>query len=363
MTIYAVHYAWIPGHHTQGPVGIWDATGAHYYPELTAEHQSSGAAYVMPVVRGQLAHTFESWLESKAETTSTYDNWDRIDSYAPMQKVLDAMLAEFLAEEHPVGQLIVPDPVPEPEPETGLDDEAVTDPMLSNAPPALRRRIAESWWIASELAARHPERLVSELHPGGGTYDCLSLTTPGAVSGGPIYLNREGTIQVHAEDGGRTLLMMPWADAMAARSLHDVVKQLEAAAGLELRGKRPPTTARTLVYRAIAAFLGQQLNDRDTWDVRCEFNDNSGSGGSFVVGYLAGFPLAQAAARQVERIGIWGEPESHYWAILRNDEPVAVLSIEGELYLDDTEIALFPLYQETKSVAAVVARTLGRFLQ
>lgn len=60
---------------------------------------------------------------------------------------------------------------------------------------------AASWRLASELVRRHPDRLrILRTHPGGGQYDCLTVTTR-AADGGVIQLNRLGTIQVHERFG------------------------------------------------------------------------------------------------------------------------------------------------------------------
>ncbi|MGH3703464.1 MAG: hypothetical protein ACRDT9_02440 [Agromyces sp.] len=234
------------------------------------------------------------------------------------------------------------------------------DPEVSVSP-ARRRVLAESWWIASELASRHPDHIVYEIHPGGGMYDCLTLAQPGRDGPGVIMLNREGTIHVHAPIDGGTDFGLTWANALSADSPHDVVKQLEIAARIQLARKRPPTTQRTLVYRVIAAFLALQLNDRHQWDARSEFLDTSGYGGG-ARGYLAGFPDARNAADGAKLIGIPGEPESHFWAVLRNGEPIAVMSINGMLYTGESTIELLPLYRRLGSVAAVVTQALGRWL-
>lgn len=47
-----------------------------------------------------------------------------------------------------------------------------------------RFRIAQSWWIASELARRNPHLFIHEWHPGAGGYDCLGLVDDRALSEG-----------------------------------------------------------------------------------------------------------------------------------------------------------------------------------
>ena len=63
---------------------------------------------------------------------------------------------------------------------------------------------AASWRLASELVRRHPlTTRVPHTHPGGGQYDCLTITSPTGV-GGAVQLNRNGTIQVHDRFDGRS---------------------------------------------------------------------------------------------------------------------------------------------------------------
>ena len=63
---------------------------------------------------------------------------------------------------------------------------------------------AASWRLASELVRRHPVTTrILHTHPGGGQYDCLTITSPNG-DGGSVQLNRNGTIQVDDRFDGRT---------------------------------------------------------------------------------------------------------------------------------------------------------------
>jgi hypothetical protein len=350
--IYAVHYRWIPDHAMQGPVGIWNEAGDSYYPEVTAHLRGSGAP---PSGKVPTHFTFVGWLEMKSESTGTYENWSRVDSDLPMQVVLDELQTEFFSVAHPVKSITVADTEVSDPDESADSYPTASKPVISD--PANRRVIAESWWIASELVARHPDHVVYEMHPAGGSYDCLAIRLPTSAHYA-VMLNRVGSIQVLTTGFGVT-----WHEALAAASPHDLVKRIEREVGLELRGKRPPTTSRTLAYRVIAAFLELQVNDRFFWDARCEFLDSSDGYAEELNGYLAGFPAAQAALAGTPRLGLPHEPESHFWALLRDDEPVAIISMEGYLYVDEQPVELLRLYQESRSVINVVVSTLGRWLR
>ncbi|PPF54297.1 hypothetical protein C5B94_08045 [Clavibacter michiganensis] len=358
MSVYAVHYTWVQGHAMQGPVGVWGADGRSYYPSITAAHANNGAADVMPIITQQTGHTFESWLEMRGETAGTNTNWRRVDSMTSMREVLDGLQQDFFSEQHPV------------KPTTGAQFstavEELEEPHVESAAantdlvPAHRRINAESWWIASELAARHPDHLVTETHPGGGMYDVLALVVPGNPE--RIRMNRGGSLTVGRWDESERL-RLSWPQIMAASSPHGVVKHVEAAAGLTLGTSRPPTSRRTIVYRFIASFLAMQVNNRHAWDCRSEYLDSSDIDGG-PRGYVTRFPAAEQAMRRVVPVGMPAEPHSYFWALLREGEPVAILSLDGTLFEGDRVVDLLDVYQqEGRSATAMVASAMKAYLR
>lgn len=348
---YAIHFDWIPGHSQNGPVGIWNEHGECHYPKAMAALQVEGAQSYSS--RGT-SHTFESWLAMREETTSTYGaNWSSIDTDESMETVIEAMAAEFLAVEHPQMTFIA-DAADSPN-ASEVDEPGRS--TLSEAP-SLRRIIAESWWIASELAARHPEYVVWEMHPGGGTYDCLALLKPGDESP-DVQLNRAGSLHVLSGD-----FHLSWREVLADPSSHGPVKSIEEAAGLTLNEHRPPSTQRTLTYRFIGALLRMQIHDRYTWDARNEFLDSSGWESADFRGYMARFPAAVAAARSTTNLGLYGEPQSHFWAILRDEKPVGLVSVEGVLYRDNGTFDLMAEYRAAgRSLTLVITKCVGDWLR
>ncbi|TDW28931.1 hypothetical protein EDD25_0601 [Cryobacterium psychrophilum] len=346
---YAIHFDWIPGHSQNGPVGIWNEDGECHYPVSTGALQAKGAQSFAD--RGN-AHTYETWLAMREETTSTYGaNWSPIDTNQPMEVVIESMVAEFLAVEHPTLTHVAD--VPDIHDAEDVDEPA---PVVAPATPAMRRIISESWWIASELATRHPEHLIWEMHPGGGMYDCLALWKPGEDPS--VQLNRAGSLHVLTS----TDFHLSWSDVLADQSPHGPVKAIEEAARLTLGGSRPSSTRRTLAYRFIATLLRLQLHDRHTWDARNEFLDSVWNHDN-LRGYLGRFPAAAEAARTAPEIGLPGEPQSHFWAILRDEEPVAIISIDGVLYRDSGTFDLMAEYQAVgRSITHVVAKCAGDWL-
>ena len=108
---------------------------------------------------------------------------------------------------------------------------------------------AASWRLASELVRRHPlTTRVLHTHPGGGQYDCLTITSPTAT-GGTIQLNRNGSIQVHQRfDDSPDPQWEPtsWDEYLRAdpRAFLNV---LERAAGLPTPRYVPPSDPMTIV--------------------------------------------------------------------------------------------------------------------
>ena len=49
-------------------------------------------------------------------------------------------------------------------------------------------------------------------------------------------------------------------------------------------------------------------------------------------GFVEGFPEALRHFSSTPELGLWHEPGSHFWAVLRDQVPVAIVSIEGRVY-------------------------------
>ncbi|MBA4248549.1 MAG: hypothetical protein C0444_09700 [Microbacterium sp.] len=372
MTLYALHHDWIDGHVAQAPVGIWNEDGESYYPPFTVHLQHRGyRAGSRPPERSWAGH-----LEYLTDSSSAYNaNWSIVDSELTMPEILITLQERFFAVEHPEPTLSgradgLPghkqdsegreedSDLPKEDSVGRKEDSGEDEGKTSAFTPAHRYVIAQSWWVASELARRHPDLVIHEMHPGGGMYDCLALLSPGDLK--PfVQLNRVGTIHVMSTPEYRTT----WAEALEAASPHAVVKEIEQVADLKMPAKAPASTPRTLAYRFIAATLNATLNDRYRWDARNEFFDSSEDNPTVLNGYLAGFPEVRRSLPATPQMGLWHEPESHYWALLRNDSPVAIVSIEGVVYRPDRQIDLTTEYRRHDSrMQPVVASALADVL-
>ena len=223
--------------------------------------------------------------------------------------------------------------------------------------PARRFVIAQSWWIASEIARRHPQLVLIETHPCDGMYDCLTLVDRYRWTS-VVDLNRVGRLHVRGRTGFAT-----WSDAIGAPDGHEMVRRLERAAELPARRPTPPTTARTLVYRLIARVLTSLIDDRHAWDARNGFHDSSG-GDAGRRGDLDLFPTIRSDLDEDRQDGFLGDPACRYWLLTRADEAVAVLDGDGRLHRRDrSPVTLLPLYRRTgSSLTATIGGALGDLL-
>lgn len=320
------------------PVGAWEIDGAAATPYYPAEHQK----YLKRGEKALLERPTESLEEWVNFLTYKSQSW-RIhmhDSGLIFGEAAPDLVAAYLEEqrafhEH-VASLQEKNAVIRA---TAAEAAHDTDHASDAGWGATRIALAQSWWIASELVRRHPRLLAYEMHPGGGQYDVLCVTDPDSLSPHAasehlprVMLNRVGTLQVHR--GTDTEIIATWIQVLESPTPHSIVKDLERHAGWPPTQAAPATTKRTLAYRLFASVLTMTLNDRYPWDVRSEFLDTSGYGGARA-GYLAAFPAAVESARTTPSLGIHGEPESHFWALRRGGETVAIVSIEGQAYFAD----------------------------
>lgn len=347
----------IAGTSAQAPVGVWEQNGsAQYRPGFAP------AAEVLDAMRHELEHLdIETWVDQRDAKHGTWgDGWSVIHSALSADDLLQSLHSSFVDTNPPI--------TPEQNPPEQIRDATMTATELDEPlqggdqvpeyRPAARFVIAQSWWIASELVRRHPELLIHESHPGGGMYDCLTLLA--AQTRMPVaQINRAGSIQVNAASD----FSARWDQVFSAPSPHALVKQIEAAAGLRQPARTPRSTRRGLSYRFIAAALNMTVNDRHAWDARNEFIDAADwwPGDAELHGYLETFPKATADLSSTPQIGLWHEPQSHFWALLRAEEPVALVSIEGKVYIRDRTIDLRSEYSTGKPMQLIVATVLSEF--
>lgn len=230
--------------------------------------------------------------------------------------------------------------------------------------PARRLQIAQSWWIASELARRHSHLFIVEHHPLGGFYDSLGMVDLNRdKTSSVVDINRPGSVHIHSSGEWEPISL---SEALSLESPHEVVKRVEVATGWGSPTSAPKTTARSLTYRVIARVLASMVNDQHMWDARTGWRptgDESSLGGMQAHEGLDKFPLAKYLAHSLPSLGLIGEPFIHVWILKRNDEPVALLDTAGRVVTKSGYRELLPTYRHHgRNLTRTIADALGDVL-
>lgn len=365
MTAIAIHRVRTAKGKPFEPVGVWMIDGeqaAPFYPHQHEQYRDRGWKAIVE----RPMESAEHWIGYKASTSPSWRLYEPETALFDLgepdaESVYEEVRGEFEA------QMALPlsDASDETLRVTGLTNDGADS--ATGGWGVNRFAIAQSWWIASELVRRHPELMVYEMHPGGGQYDVLCVATPDQFTQNTrnlaprVMLNRAGTIQIHR--GGHSEIVANWTSVLEAAGPHDIVKVIETRTGWGPPSSSPTTTERAIGYRFFAAALAMLINDRHPWDVRCESLDSSDWGLSRA-GLISEFTDVNAELPRTPRLGIHGEPYSHYWALLRGAEPVAVVSIEGDIYLRGVpRRALMDAYAKCHSrLVPMVADLLRKWL-
>jgi hypothetical protein len=182
---------------------------------------------------------------------------------------------------------------------------------------------AASWRLASELVRRHPNMTrVLRTHPGGGQYDCLTITTPTA-QGGTIQLNRHGTIQVHERFDGRPVEgwePAEWDDYLRAAP-REFLDRLERASGLTRPANVPSSVPMTLTCRVLAALASTAVKSVHGIEIQPGYIDTSGYGGG-PNETLDTFRAIPDDLRRTQDGDLFDEPGYRFWIVMRNDVPI-----------------------------------------
>jgi hypothetical protein len=182
---------------------------------------------------------------------------------------------------------------------------------------------AASWRLASELVRRHPNTSrVLRTHPGGGQYDCLTITTPTA-HGGTIQLNRHGTIQVHERFDGKPVENwepVEWDDYLRADP-REFLDRLERESGLTRPAQVPASVPMTLTYRVLAALAATAVKSAHRNEIQPGYIDTSGYGGG-PNDALDSFPSIPDDLRRTREDDLFGQAGYRFWIVMRNDVPI-----------------------------------------
>lgn len=181
--------------------------------------------------------------------------------------------------------------------------------------PSDRHTSAIAFWLASELARRHPHYV---LHGEGP--DELTLVSAAAPT---IHISRCAAVSV----GGRELVGT--SELFAADDKRGLIGDLEESIGLPVRKHAAPTTERTLIYRTMAHIAALLISDKGTWDL----------------------------------IAVKSKEPVDAWQLNSDGEPVALLMPDGYVRIADRTINLLERYHfHGRRMTSMVGEVFGAVL-
>ena len=130
--------------------------------------------------------------------------------------------------------------------------------------PALRFKLEQTWWVASELARRSGGYL-TEFSVQDGFYFGLEMRRGGAENDGRVSFNYGGSLHFwpgKSSSDQHSHESIPSANLLASDDPHHMVKQIESIMGWRVTNTAA-TNPRTLVYRVISGLLSASLNHQD----------------------------------------------------------------------------------------------------
>ena len=210
-----------------------------------------------------------------------------------------------------------------------------------------------SWRIVSELHRRYPNKLkVTETHPGGGLYDCLTLFDEKQRH--IADFNREGSLHIFATFDNSALQesLDIWTEMFDTTNVKGTLDRISSMLGLPIPSKLPPSTPTTLIYRFISAFLTHSAFGIHRWECRNGCLDTSGpEDGGKRHHLFEKFPGLgnENNLRKIEPF--YGEYAYNFWFLLKNDVPVLCLDTCGIVYrIDGKSYDLGELYQVNRKI-------------
>lgn len=223
-----------------------------------------------------------------------------------------------------------------------------------------------SWRLLTETVRRAGDRLrIYETHPGGGSYDCLSLFS--GAGDAVAHLTRGGSFHVLSRlDGATRLGNVPegvegsswnlWPGVIAAADPAGIVDEICQRIGLTVPSKLPPSTPAVLTYRFITTFLSQATGGRTSWECRSGFLDSSGPGGCRVRSeWFDAFPVAKERLLARDDSDFLNQAAYRFWFILRNSEPVLSLETTGTVSsLSGVKVNISKAYRTDRRIWPII---------
>ena len=239
--------------------------------------------------------------------------------------------------------------------------EAETDDDESLAP-ADRFTLSRAWWIAGQLVRRHPDLTVSRVVD---DEQVPLLIVHDAAETIRVQFDLPAWIQYLTPSG---LRQITWGEVFAEAAPLAVVRTIETEVGLGV-----PIEARdspqSLVYRTIACALALGLDSTATWQaVHARIDVATPSDSDWEL--FDAFPTGPALAQDVidvalVRVATSGAFALHQpvWALLRDVQPVALLSVSGSVHTATGEVDLAAAFEDAgRSISAMTVALFGDHL-
>lgn len=293
-----------------------------------------GAAGGAIVARGE-----RTWLTGLGITPAF---WSRIE---PAEDLGEALHAPRQARKEPAPE------APGPQVETPIEADD------TDFQPADRFTLSRAWWIAGQLVRRHPDLIVSrvldpEQTPLLMVHDAAEITR--------IQFDLPAWIQYLTPAGLRRIT---WAEVFAEGDPLAILRTIETEIGLGVPIEARDST-QSLVYRTIACTLALGLDTPATWQAvhaRVEVTDPDATHWELFDAFPTGRALAErvinAALDRAETEGafVFHQP---VWALLRDLEPVALLSVDGSAHISTGEVHLVRAFDDAARSISRVAVAL-----
>lgn len=218
-----------------------------------------------------------------------------------------------------------------------------------------------SWRLVTELWRRFPGRFrLLETHPGGGTYDTLTLTDR-TESARQLHVNRGGSVHVWGLDENRS--WSDWIERMLDDEPQIFLDEITQALGRQVVQSIPASTTTTIAYRFIAEFLTHSIGRREHWECRNGFCDSSGWTGGKRQEWFDAFPhIADHSPPQRLEDQPFGTAY-YYWFLIRNGEPQLCVDTDAVAYCKDGSTKKLPvLYESNRRIWSVINGVAGNLL-
>ena len=189
-----------------------------------------------------------------------------------------------------------------------------------------------SWRLITEIWRRFPQLFkLTEMHPGGGQSDCLSLITKEDKPRIFLLINRGGGIRVTdlaSKSSKREEQISDWLDLKLCNQNDLLLEKINYYLGKTIPKPLPPSTSATLIFRFISDFLTHSVGKLDHWQCRNGYLDTSGDGFGIREKLFKNFT-------QLESELVKDSESTKYWFLIKNEDPKICLKTSGEVFRKD----------------------------